>query len=188
MTEIERKRALKGGIENIKKYYDFYKEEWLKNGPPLNCEYSFYYHKVRFENIPITGKIDKIEILDKIGNTVRIVDYKTSSPKSLNELMGLTKQKKLNELHQAYFYKLLAEQDPLFGWNVGEISFDFLTPEKDKFKRVNIQIETQKYLEFKDLVKETYKNIRKKDFALNQKSCKKYNFVCEYYNLCRDYI
>jgi len=185
MTESKRKRAEKWGIENLQKYYDFYQEEWLKNGPPLSCEYSFYYHKVRFENIPITGKVDKIELLDRISNTVRIVDYKTSSPKSLNELMGLTKKKNLDELHQAYFYKLLAEQDPLFGWNVGEISFDFLTPEKDKFKRVNIQIEAQKYLEFKELVKDTYKNIRKKDFALDLKSCKKYNFACEYYNLCQ---
>lgn len=177
------KRALKSGQKILSQYYDLKAEDWRKKGIPISAEYSFTSHDVHFGTIPITGIIDKIELIDSISNKVRIVDYKTSSPKSLNQIMGLTKEKDLSLFNQAYFYKLLADTDPLFRWQVGEIVFDFISG--SGFEQVALKIDDRKYQEFKKLVEETYKKITHLDFPHEFKSCQKYNRTCDYQRICQ---
>jgi len=183
LTDADSERALKQGSATLVKYYDFYESEWRKHGPPISCEYNFRYHHVRFGPIPISGIIDKIEIVD--GNRVKITDYKTSAPKTLNQLLGKTKENRLSEYYQAYFYKLLSECDPLFKWQVESVEFDFLSPSSGKFRKVEIKIEPDDYEKFKTLVQRTHQKITKLDFNKNSKSCKKYNSTCEYFDLCQ---
>ncbi len=185
-TTEERKRAMENGKEILTKYYDFYIEEWERKGAPLSCEYDFSKHDVFFNNIPITGKIDRIDLIDKISSKVKIVDYKTSSPKSLNFILGNTKENDTKLMYQAYFYKMLSEADPLFQWRVGEIEFDFISPDKDKFRRVALPIDEKQYLEFKKTVEEVYDKIINLEFHLEEQACKNSNGICAYYNICHN--
>jgi len=173
---------LKEGVKTLEQYYDYYLPSFRS---PMSLEYSFSPHQVHFKDIPITGKIDKIDILDLASHKVKVTDYKTSKPKSLNYLQGETKEGDTSYLYQAYFYKLLAEQDKLFNWNVAEIEFDFLNPEKDKFTRVSVPIDKEKYNIFKSLVTETYQRINALDFSHNKDACKKHNRDCPYKDFCK---
>ena len=184
LTSTEYDRAKHDGAEVLEKYYEFYKDEITKKGPPISCEYNFKSHNVHFGNVPITGKIDKIEMIDSVANTVRIVDYKTSKPKTVNELLGQTKNADKSYAYQAFFYKLLAEVDPLFKWKIKEIEFDFIQPDKGKFKKVLVPIDEKEYQKFKELVTKTYSNIIKMDFSSNKKACAGKYGPCEYSNLC----
>jgi len=58
--------------------------------------------------IPLNGNIDRIDF-DKDGNTIRVVDYKTGNPKSLNVIEGKTKDSNGNYKRQLVFYALLFE-------------------------------------------------------------------------------
>ena len=181
LTETDHRRALKQGSAVLEKYYEFYKTEW-KKGSPLSCEYNFKYHNVRYGKIPISGIIDKIETLD--GTNVKIVDYKTSSAKSLNQLLGKTKENRLAEFYQAYFYKLLADCDPLFRWKIISVEFDFVSPKNNKFYKTRLEIDEKEYQNFKELIEKTYRRILEHRFEKNRKACKNYNRKCEYFELC----
>jgi len=185
-TKEDEKRALEKGVDILSKYYDFYIQEWQRKGIPLNCEYDFSHHNVHYKDIPITGKIDRIDLIDKLSGKVCIIDYKTSSPKSINQILGQTKEKDTKLLYQAYFYKLLAETDPLFNWKVGEIEFDFTSPDKDKFRQVDLPIDEKQYDSFKKTVEETYDKIINMEFHLEDQACKKGTGICPYFKICHN--
>lgn len=194
-TTEDRKRAESRGVEILSKYYDFYTKEWQKRGVPLSCEYDFSRHDVHFNDIPVTGKIDRIDLIDKISNRVRIVDYKTSAPKSLNFIMGQTKEADTKLLYQAYFYKLLAEADPLFQWKIGEIEFDFVHPVGGtlrpkgvgaQFKRASLPIDQKKFNDFKKVVEKVYDKICELEFHLEEQACQKKEGKCQYFNICHN--
>lgn len=177
-------RAQKQGSEVLSKYYSAQRGVWQKKGMPIAAELNFNLHDVHFENIPITGRVDKVELMDSISKKVRIIDYKTSAPKSLNFILGKTKEQNTDLLYQAFFYKLLTECDPLFNWQVGEIVFDFIS--QSGFKQVAVPIEKNDYGDFKKLVKDAYQKIIKLDFPKEMRSCQKMNRTCSYLNICQD--
>lgn len=177
------KRAITQGSSILKKYYDHYLAQWKKHGPPISCEFNFDYHNVHFNSIAITGRIDKIELMDSISRKVRIIDYKTTSAKSLNFLLGKTKEKNTTFLYQAYFYKLLSENDPLFNWKIGEIVFDFIAD--SGFKQMVIPIDNKEFEKFKILVQEIYQKIIKLEFTTNYAACINRNGKCDYLGVCK---
>jgi len=185
LTESEYQQAVKQAKNYLEKYFDFYKAEWSRK-TPLALEYNFGFHNVHYETIPINGKIDKIEILDKLSKQVKIIDYKTSSPKSLNHLLGKTQEKDISFLYQAYFYKLLAESDPLFEWEISEVEFDFLTPVDNKFKKVSLPIDKDDYEIFKKTVKDVYGKIQRLDFDPQSELCKIHGNDCVYQEFCEN--
>lgn len=171
------------GRQTLRAYFNFYQTSWQKSGPAAGVEYNFSAHNVHFGQIPITGKIDKIELVDKIGGKVRIVDYKTAKPKSLNYILGQTKEKDLSLFYQAYFYKLLADTDPLFTWQASEIEFDFIEPQNGRFVRVKVPIEKSRYETFKKSVEKTYAEILKLNFPKEKKACRGWE-KCAYFDTC----
>ena len=175
-------RGLKQGSVVLKNYYDFYAKTWRKRGVPIACEFNFGFHDVHFNKIPITGRIDKIELMYSISQKIRIVDYKTSAGKSLNNILGKTKEKDFSLLYQAYFYKLLAECDPLFSWQLGEIVFDFISGQG--FKQVTVPIEEKNYQEFRKQVTTVYQKIVNLKFSQESKSCQIKDRKCAYFNIC----
>ena len=169
------------GKENLKKYW-LNNEKNFKDQAVIGLEYNFSKHRVLYDGIPITGKIDKIVLLDKVAKEVAITDYKTSQPKSLNFLMGKTKVKNTDFLYQAYFYKLLSEEDKFFHWKIKQIFFDFTEPENNKFKNVELNVDKSEFINFKKIVKETYQNIS--DFKFSEiKDCP-YKKDCQYKEFC----
>jgi len=185
LTDTDFKRAIMQGQKNLSQYFDYYRAEWVKK-IPVAAEYNFGYHHVHFDLIPITGKIDKIEILDKAARKVKIIDYKTTTTKSKNYLIGKTVEQDLSYLYQAFFYKLLAENDPLFPWEIGEVEFDFLTPTKNKFTKIIINIDSKEYEQFKQIVSKTYQAIQKLDFQVDKTKCQHQRFDCDYLDFCSD--
>lgn len=185
LTQSELERAWEKGSVTLSSYYDFYKNEWQKT-TPIGLEVSFSNHQVHLDEVPINGKIDKIELIDFPSKKVRVVDFKTSKPKTLNYLLGKTKEQDLSFYYQAYFYKMLAEQDPLFKWQVVAIEFDFTEPSNGKFTKVQIPIEPKAYDEFKKIVKDVYAKISQLDFSSNRATCQKHNRPCQYADFCEN--
>lgn len=80
---------------------------------------------VRYKDLRLQGKIDRIDLIDDVAKTVRVVDYKVSKPISKNALLGNTQSNDGRYFRQLAFYRLLAELDPQFPYHVleGEIVF-----------------------------------------------------------------
>jgi DNA helicase-2/ATP-dependent DNA helicase PcrA len=78
-------------------------------------------------HITLTGEYDKLEHVG--GNTVRVVDFKTGSPKTRNYIEGNTKDSNGNYKRQLVFYALLATLDPVRNWKVEEGVIDFVEPD-----------------------------------------------------------
>ena len=174
-TKTEGKRLLG-------KYYDEYKDSFKR---PLEIEYNFGYKNVYFEDIPLSGKIDKIELIKEAANntersTVKIVDYKSGKPKSDNEIEGNTKNSDGDYKRQLLFYKLLSDNDRNFEYVVKEAELDFLKDEKGKFKKYTFNYgdmnRVEELKELKAEIKKSWKDIkdhkfeRTKDFS-NCESC-----------------
>lgn len=169
------------GKENLTNYWLNY-ENNFKAEAVIGLEYNFARHRVLFDGIPITGKIDKIVLLDKVSQEVAITDYKTSQPKTENYLMAKTKENNTDFLYQAYFYKLLAEEDKFFHWKIKQIFFDFTEPENHKFKNIELKIDKDEFQNFKKVLKETYQNISEFKFS-EIKDCP-HKKECDYKDFC----
>jgi DNA helicase-2/ATP-dependent DNA helicase PcrA len=119
LTGAELEQTLKKGSDLLSSYYDQKAESWLM---PVGVEYSFYTHHVELENIWLTGKFDRIDPIDPIARTVRVVDYKTGSkPKTRGQIEGTTKDSDGEIKQQLTFYALLAARDRMFPFNVREL-------------------------------------------------------------------
>lgn len=130
------------------------------------------------EMIKVDGKIDRIDLIDKDSRTVRVFDYKTGSPKSENQILGLTKSNDISEREQALpetirgsmkrqliFYKLLSELDPTFDYNVADTVFDFLQPnDSGKLVSRNFIITDQDVADLKALIVEVHKEMKTLSF------------------------
>lgn len=127
------------GRKSLGGYYEYYSSMWHLN--TLN--------EVRIEGVELimaselppirlVGRVDKIEMLGS-HNDVNVVDYKTSKPKSRNEIEGLTKGSEGGYKRQLTFYKYLFDNcvSPKYHMVSGEI--DFVEPndrgiyKKEKF-------------------------------------------------------
>ena len=130
LSETDHKESLVRGKKALGEYFKKYNTSW---GSEVLLEYNI--PAVELGDIKITGKIDKIEILDK-DNNVNVVDYKTGRSKTRNELMGKTQNATGNEKRQLVFYKLLLDnyKNGLYKMKSGEI--DFIQPDaKNNFRK-----------------------------------------------------
>ncbi|MEN9341766.1 MAG: hypothetical protein RIQ54_22, partial [Candidatus Parcubacteria bacterium] len=79
------------------------------------------------QSIPLTGFLDRVDFLD--ASRVRVVDYKTGSIKTKNEIEGRTKSADGNYLRQLVFYKILIERSGN-GWVMDQGRIDFVEPDE----------------------------------------------------------
>ncbi|MEK9167424.1 MAG: ATP-dependent DNA helicase [Patescibacteria group bacterium] len=162
LTGLELEQTLKKGSDLLSSYYDKKSEGWLM---PVGVEYSFYTHHVELENIWLTGKFDRIDPIDPIARTVRVVDYKTGSkPKTRGQIEGTTKDSEGEIKQQLVFYALLAKHDRLFSFNIKE----FVISSVDDTRKFTDEVFTVAEDEILALEKEilaTYQEIlARKDF------------------------
>lgn len=85
---------------------------------------------VDFPEILLTGKLDRLDV-DKDGNVLRVVDYKTGKPKTRGQIEGTTKNSEGDYKRQLAFYALLLELygDERLRTRTGSISF--VEPDKN---------------------------------------------------------
>lgn len=147
------------GRQILTDYYLNYQSEF--NG---NCltEHDFKLYGAKIDNIKLTGKIDKIEILE--NNEINVVDFKTGIPNY--EKLKLDG----DYFRQLVFYKILCEQSVGFKYKVKSGTIDFIQKDNyGKFKKVNFQITADDVKNLKDLIIETYQKIVNLEFAPNPK-------------------
>ena len=130
-------------------------------------------------DIALTGRIDRVDWIDKASKTVRVIDYKTGKSKSDNEIKGLTKSAPLSEREQSLpetirgpyqrqlvFYKLLTELDVSFIPTVSEVMFDFVEPNKQTGKLVtrSFTVSGEAVADLKQLITTVMQEIRSLSF------------------------
>lgn len=186
ISEEEKSLLITEGNKLLTDYFEHYEFNFET---PAEVEYGFYGRQVVLENkeqrtenkdsdianepILLTGKIDKITWLDKDNSLVKVTDYKTSSPKSQNEIKGLTKSSEGNIYRQLVFYKLLSELDDRFRpapgkpkYKIAQVEVDFIKPNSTgKFKRELFEISDQDVKDLKEEIYEVMSKIRNLEFG-----------------------
>lgn len=176
LTPLELERLDKKGREWLAGYFDYYKENFQE---PFFVEYNFRGKEVRFEDIPLTGKIDKIiripwtEAVLFQKEEVAVVDYKTWAIKYRGDIKGIDKDgnvlpwyEKGKYFRQLLFYKLLCENAYEFARNyeVKKLYLDFAEGRDGKYKIEDVDFSQEEYESFKNLVKESWKQISDIEF------------------------
>jgi DNA helicase-2/ATP-dependent DNA helicase PcrA len=180
LTEADYIQTSKRGKKMLTEYYNRNYKLFVE---PLYAEYSFGFKKVYLGDIPLSGKIDKMEWVNKDRKEVKVVDYKTGGPKSRNEILGKTKNSDLKLARQINFYKLLSNLDRNFNYNVVLGEFDFLESKSGKYpKKETFEYKVEEIEDLKNTIRDTMKKIRNLEFERTKdyKVCEK----CDYRNHC----
>jgi DNA helicase-2/ATP-dependent DNA helicase PcrA len=181
VSESEIEFVKETGFELLKGWYEYYKDSFKK---PLNVEFYFGNKDIRLDDVPLTGKVDKMTVVDSKSKTLKVIDYKSGSPKSRNDLMGLTKTSDGRIYQQLYFYKLLCDLDPTLQYLAVEGEVDFIKPNpRGKYKKEVFQFEEEELAKLKDLIKATYDQMLSLDFSKTDDlyECSK----CEFRDVCK---
>ncbi len=181
------------GADILRKYYDTYAKSWS-----LPREYKLE-HKItlgEYKGVPITGKLDKVEVYD---NHVVVIDYKTGKPKNgASKVKPPKSGKQLDKLkegdrnlggdywRQIVFYKLLLDGDPTISKKMTAGIMDFIEPD-DKGDNKNFEINVEEgdlQIVEKQLI-ETYENIKAHNFekGCGEDDCKWCDFVNSNFSL-----
>jgi DNA helicase-2/ATP-dependent DNA helicase PcrA len=174
LAESELGHRREKGVQILTAYYQQHQEEFPE---PLFVERWFGGRgaSILWKNIPLVGKIDRVDLIDARSKSVRVVDYKTGRPKSLNHILGKTAEADQSQLTQLLFYKLITELDPSFNYQVSELVLDFVEgPHQHKnFKRPQISATKEQIEELKQTIESTYRDIKqlKFDRTTNLRTC-----------------
>ncbi len=138
--------------------------------------------KVFLGDIQLTGKIDRLDVLDQDRKLLRVIDYKTGNPKSANFISGIGKTATADfserELalpetirgsykRQLVFYRLLIDLDRTLAgnWRLEQAVFDFVQPrESGSFAREAFVITDEEVADLKTLIKQVMQEIRELQF------------------------
>lgn len=164
---------LKKGEIMLTNYFNYYNPTFKK---PLFTEYNINNESIFLEDgnglkVRLRGKIDKIELINEDENSVRIVDYKASKPRSDNYIKGLTKADNGEYYRQLLFYKLLSDLDKNFKikphndkMRVEELQIDFIDADQNKFKKATFKVNEDDVKNLKNLIYKVYSNIQSLEF------------------------
>lgn len=132
---------------------------------------------VYLDGIPLSGRIDRIDLLNAGDKAIKVIDYKTGKARSANEIEAKTKASQLDfserELalpesirgpykRQLLFYKLLTELDPQFSFTTTVGVFDFVEPDAKtgKITQRVFDLHQEDVEDLKVLIKEVMEEIR----------------------------
>ena len=168
-------RRIEYGQEVLSNYYDTYINSFNKI---VLIEHNI--KNVVVENVPLKGKIDKLEFN---GKGVNVVDYKSGDPeKGLKKIVGPTeKEPNGNDYwRQAVFYKILIDNKKDKDWVVDSTEFDFIEPDKKKkYKKQKVSIQPADIATVMNQIKTTWKKIQNREFytGCGKPECNWCNFV-----------
>lgn len=182
ISDVDFEESLEKGEKSLGGYYDFYKGKWSRSiinefnigGIFLPIEKT----EDGEESLLLKGKLDKIEI-DEDGK-VNVVDYKTSKPKSRNEIEGKTKNSKGDNMRQLVFYKLLLDNYEKGKYEMISGEIDFTEPDDaGRYHKEKFLISKDDVEGLKNQIKEIAKEIS--TFSFWNKKCD--DKKCEYCEL-----
>ena len=168
-------RRMEYGHEVLTKYYTTYCTNWNKI---VSIEKNI--RGVVVNNIPLKGKLDKLEFN---GKDVNVVDYKSGDiEKALPKLKG-PNEKEPNGgdyWRQAVFYKILIDNYEQKSWNVVSTEFDFVEPNKKKeYRKEKIVLTPADTETVKQQITEVWQKVQNKEFykGCGKETCHWCNFV-----------
>ncbi len=144
------------GIEKLTIYMD-QRKNYFDKGHFI--EQDFRNEGVVVDNVPLTGKIDKMILHNTF---IEVVDLKTGS--IIHNFTG--KMKGLNYKYQLIFYKLLVENSRTFGrkYRVHDGAIEFLVDDHGEIKILPLHIEQKDVDELTKLIIAVYNKIMNLDF------------------------
>lgn len=156
MSQTEFADFLRIGTQTLTNYY----EKNLKTvSPTVAVEYSFDHHHVTIPSeqgdIWITGRLDKLELIDPQTNAIRIIDYKTGRARSRNEIEGKTVKADEDYIRQLRFYQLLADTDKQFPYKSVETGLAFVDDD-GRFPIETFTITKEEVEDLRELIKQVY--------------------------------
>jgi DNA helicase II / ATP-dependent DNA helicase PcrA len=178
-TLVQLERKMEHGKNILSDYYDQYHSEFNRD-----VEIEWKVPRYYLAGIPVTGKIDKIE-LD--GNECTVVDYKTGDPDNAG-IENIRQPDEKNPFggdywRQMIFYKMLIENFAERNWVVNTGIFDFVQKNKQGvYKRFTIPMYKQDEEMVMKLLKDSYAKIMNHEF---DKGCGRED--CHWCNFARKY-
>jgi DNA helicase-2/ATP-dependent DNA helicase PcrA len=175
LTEVEKKDTLHQGQALLTNYYARYRDQF---SPNVLTEFSFDGHGVHVDGIPLTGQLDKIELLDatdiqksgrwREGAHVNVVDYKTGNPER-----GAAKVKAGEDyFRQLVFYKLLCDSSAKFPYVMDSGEVDFVQPnKKGEYIKKQVKISDSDIDELKATIKRVCAEIHELKFLHDDSAC-----------------
>lgn len=175
-TEQEFDNYLKHGKEVLFSYYEKYHQSWLT---PRDYDLEYPVKLTHYDGIPITGKLDKIEIYD---DHVVVVDYKTGKfdAKKLKPPVNGPDDPGGDYWRQIVFYKMLLDNDKNKNYKMRQGFMDFLEKDNnDKFHKEGVEVGPLEIEIVGNQLKEAYENIMNHRFTpgCGEKECNWCNFV-----------
>ncbi len=168
-------RRMEYGDEVLRNYYDKYINSWNK---VVAVERNI--RGIVVNNVPIKGKLDKLEFN---GKEVNVVDYKSGNIENAIPKMKPPSDKDPNGgdyWRQAVFYKILVDNYEQKDWKVISTEFDFIEPDKKgEYRKEKIVINPQDMETVKQQLTEVWHKIQARDFytGCGKEDCHWCNFV-----------
>jgi DNA helicase II / ATP-dependent DNA helicase PcrA len=179
-TELQYERRSEQGITLLSDYYDHYVTKFH-----TDVEIELKIPRFSLEGVPVTGKIDKIEMN---GATCSVVDYKTGDPDK-NATANTAQPNDKNPLggdywRQMVFYKMLLERMPDSRLLVNMGIFDYVEKSKktNDYKRYHIPMYPSDEEIVLHQLKDTYSRIMNHEFdkGCGESDCKWCEFARTY--------
>ncbi len=161
---------LEKGQKAIKNYFD----HGFDPKAEYKSEVDFGMENIHIDAVPVTGKIDKIQILTTSTNTktnILISDFKTGKPDNISaKLKPGFDSYHGNYFRQILFYQLLLDLSPRYkNYHLKTAQLEFLEPKKNgQYLPPQIISYTKPDLEkLKQLISQVYQNILELKFPIN---------------------
>ncbi|NJC27492.1 ATP-dependent helicase [Neolewinella antarctica] len=154
---------LEQGRKELSQYYDTYRSTWTDD-----CEIELTIRNAEVDGIPLTGKIDRVDILSDAY--VRVVDYKTSASGSgsKGKLRAPTKSKPEggDYWRQLAFYKLLYDNRPgqIRRVKSGAISY-LLVNQAGEQPFAELALQPKDMDALRKILKDVWERIQEQDFV-----------------------
>ena len=162
------------GEKILPAYYDYHIDRWNKI---VIVEKAV--RNVTVQNVPINGKLDKLEFT---GKQVNVVDYKTGKYENAKKKLVPPNEKEPNGgdyWRQAVFYKILLDNDRTNDWQALSTEFDFIEPVNDEYKTEIVQVSAADITTVTHQITDTWQKIQQKEFktGCGKPDCDWCNFV-----------
>lgn len=154
---LDHQETLARGIQILTDYFNNYHQTLCQK---VLVDYDFKSANIRLNDIPLTGKIDLVEVLN--DRRINVVDFKTGNPD--NKYQELSPDG--DYFRQLVFYKLLISLDPTFKQqlNLGIIDFVQKSKSKDSYVRKEFKITPENIKDLETKITDVYHKILNLDF------------------------
>lgn len=149
------------GEKILPAYYESHIGNWNKT---VSIERNI--RNVYVQDVPLNGKLDKLEFN---GKMVNVVDYKTGNYDNAKKKLVPPGEKEPNGgdyWRQAVFYKILLDNDKSNDWQATSTEFEFVEPVNDEYKTEKITVTPEDITTVTHQIKKVWQQIQNREFKI----------------------